>query len=71
VRDRPERLASLLFSGQIVSSDDDYGPIGVIMILLSYLVGVAVCFHLGAVVGRAWNERDASPVDPQAPPEPI
>jgi membrane protein len=53
-------FSSLLFSSQIVSSDDDYGPIGVVMILLSYLVGVAVCFHLGAAIGRAWNERNMS-----------
>jgi membrane protein len=29
-------FSSLLFSGQIVSSDNDYGPIGVMMILLSW-----------------------------------
>ncbi|HEY6428975.1 MAG TPA: YhjD/YihY/BrkB family envelope integrity protein [Acidimicrobiales bacterium] len=52
-------FSSLLFSGQIVSSDNDYGPIGIMMILLSWLIGVGVCFHLGAVVGRAWNERNA------------
>ena len=50
-------FSSLLFSGQIVSSDNDYGPIGVMMILLSWLIGIGVCFHLGAVIGRAWNER--------------
>jgi membrane protein len=52
-------FSSLLFSGQIVSSANDYGPIGVMMILLSWLIGVGVCFHLGAVVGKAWNERGA------------
>jgi membrane protein len=51
-------FSSLLFSGQIVSSDNDYGPIGVVMILLSWLIGIGVCFHLGAVVGRAWSERN-------------
>jgi membrane protein len=51
-------FSALLFSGQIVSSDSDYGPIGVVMILLSWLVGIGVCFHLGAVVGRSWNERN-------------
>jgi membrane protein len=50
-------FSEILFSGQIVSSDNDYGPIGIVMILLSWLVGVAVCFHIGAVAGRAWNER--------------
>jgi membrane protein len=53
-------FSSLLFSGQIVSSANDYGPIGVMMILLSWLIGIAVCLHLGAVVGRAWNERNAA-----------
>ena len=54
-------FSSLLFSGQIVSSDNDYGPIGVVMILLSWLIGIGVCVHLGAVAGRAWNERGAPP----------
>jgi membrane protein len=52
-------FSSLLFSGQIVSSDTDYGSIGVVMVLLSYLIGFAVCLHLGAVTGRVWNERHA------------
>jgi membrane protein len=50
-------FSSLVFSGQIVSSDQDYGTIGVVMVLLSYLVGFAVCLHLGAMAGRVWNER--------------
>jgi membrane protein len=50
-------FSSLLFSGQIVSSHNSYGPIGVVMVLISYLTGLAVCVHLGAVVGRTWNER--------------
>jgi membrane protein len=60
-------FSSLLFSGQIVSSDNDYGPIGVVLILLSWLIGVGVCFHLGAVVGRVWNERGStqSPDSPE------
>ena len=54
-------FSALLFSGQIVSSDADYGPIGVVMVLLSYLIGLAVCLHLGAVAGRTWNERGSQP----------
>jgi membrane protein len=50
-------FSALLFSSQIVSSDRDYGSIGVVMVLLSYLIAIGVCLHLGAVVGRAWNER--------------
>jgi len=61
-------FSALLFSGQIVSSENDYGPIGVMMILLSWLIGIGVCFHLGAVIGRAWNERSvpASAVSTEA-----
>jgi membrane protein len=50
-------FSALLFSAQIVSSSRDYGTIGVVMILLSYLIGFGVCLHLGAVLGRMWNDR--------------
>ena len=50
-------FSALVFSGQIVSSNADYGPIGVLMVLLSYLIGLGVCIHLGAVAGRMWIER--------------
>jgi len=50
-------FSAFVFSGQIVSSDADYGPIGVLMVLLSYLIGLGVCIHLGAVAGRMWIER--------------
>jgi membrane protein len=50
-------FSALVFSGQIVSSERDYGPIGVLMVLLSYLIGLGVCIHLGAVAGRMWTER--------------
>jgi membrane protein len=52
-------FSALLFSSQVVSSSNDYGPIGVVMVLLSYLIAIAVCLHIGAVAGRAWNERRA------------
>jgi membrane protein len=54
-------FSALLFSGQIVSGAADYGPIGVVTVLLSYLIGLAVCLHLGAVAGRMWNERGSKP----------
>jgi membrane protein len=50
-------FSALLFSSQIVSGQRDYGPIGVVTVLLSWLIGWAVCLHLGAVLGRMWNER--------------
>lgn len=58
-------FSAAVFSGQIVSSEKDYGPIGVLMVLLSYLIGLGVCIHLGAVAGRMWIERGSgSPTDP-------
>ena len=65
-------LSTLLFPGQIVSSDTDYGPIGVVMVLLSYLIGLGVCIHLGAVAGRMWNERGPEPpADPEEPSDAV
>jgi len=62
-------FSGLLFSQQIVSSDTDYGPIGVVMVLLSYLIGLGVCIHLGAMAGRMWDERRPEPpADPGEPP---
>jgi membrane protein len=61
-------FSALLFSGQIVSGAADYGPIGVVTVLLSYLIGLAVCLHLGAVAGRMWNERGSLPADPDELP---
>jgi len=62
-------FSALLFSGQIVSGAADYGPIGVVTVLLSYLIGLAVCLHLGAVAGRMWNERGSRPpADPEELP---
>jgi membrane protein len=60
-------FSALLFSSQIVSSDRDYGSIGVVMVLLSYLIAIGVCLHLGAVIGRAWNDRSTGP--PPVPAE--
>ena len=62
-------FSGLLFSQQIVSSDSDYGSIGVVMVLLSYLIGLGVCIHLGAVAGHMWDERRPEPpADPEEVP---
>jgi membrane protein len=58
-------FSALLFSGQIVSSDRDYGSIGVVTVLLSYLIGLGVCLHLGAVAGHVWNARHTPVPQPQ------
>jgi membrane protein len=49
-------FSTLLFSGQITSGERSYGPAGVVLALISFLVGFGVCLHLGAVFGRMWNE---------------
>jgi membrane protein len=49
-------VSSLLFSGQITSGQRSYGPAGVVIALISFLVGFGVCLHAGAVFGRMWNE---------------
>ena len=62
-------VSATVFSSQIVSNHDDYGSIGVVMVLLSYLIGLGVCIHLGAVAGRMWDERRSQPTaDPREPP---
>jgi membrane protein len=49
-------FSSLLFSGQITSGEKSYGPAGVVLALISFLVGFGVCLHGGAVFGRVWND---------------
>jgi membrane protein len=44
----------LFFSAEVVSGQNNYGPAGVALALISYLVGYGVCLHLGAVFGRIW-----------------
>jgi membrane protein len=49
-------FSSLFFSGSIISSEKSYGAAGVVLVLMSYLIGFGVCLHLGAVCGRMWND---------------
>jgi len=53
-------FSALFFSNSIISDEKAYGPAGVIMILLSYMIAIGVVVHLGAVVGRRWNDRHAA-----------
>ena len=56
-------VSSVLFSDQITAGHDSYGPAGVVIALISFLVGFGVCLHAGAVFGRMWNEwRDEQTV---------
>lgn len=52
-------VSSLFFSDQITSGQKSYGPAGVVLALITFLVGFGVCLHAGAVFGRMWNERQA------------
>jgi membrane protein len=49
-------VSSFVFSGQITEGEKSYGPAGVVIALISFLVGYGVCLHLGAVFGRMWND---------------
>ena len=61
-RDRGLRITGLgvvswlIFSDQVTSGQKSYGPAGVVIALISFLVGFGVCLHLGAVFGRMWTE---------------
>jgi membrane protein len=63
-------FSALFFSNSIISDEKSYGPVGVIMILLSYMIAIGVVVHLGAVVGRRWNDRHAAPANPATKTEP-
>jgi membrane protein len=49
-------VSSFFFSGQITSGQESYGPAGVVLALITFLVGFGVCLHAGAVFGRMWND---------------
>jgi len=49
-------VSSFFFSDQVTSGQRSYGPAGVVIALITFLVGFGVCLHAGAVFGRMWNE---------------
>ena len=49
-------VSSFTFSDQITSGQQSYGPAGVVIALITFLVGFGVCLHAGAVFGRMWND---------------
>ncbi|MEU6769846.1 ribonuclease BN [Streptomyces sp. NPDC046759] len=52
-------FSSHFFSETIVANNQKYGPVGVVMVILSWLVAVGVVIHLGAVVGHEYAGRCA------------
>jgi len=52
-------VSAFLFSDQVTSGQKSYGPAGVVIALITFLVGYGVCLHAGAVFGRMWSEHQA------------
>ncbi|MFF4651711.1 ribonuclease BN [Streptomyces sp. NPDC001380] len=52
-------FSARFFSDAIVSNEQQYGPIGVVMVVLSWLIAVGVVVHLGSAAGRLYTERRA------------
>jgi uncharacterized BrkB/YihY/UPF0761 family membrane protein len=52
-------VSAFFFSDQVTSGQKSYGPAGVVIALITFLVGYGVCLHAGAVFGRMWNEHQA------------
>ena len=49
-------VSAFFFSDQVTSGQRSYGPAGVVIALITFLVGFGVCLHAGAVFGRMWND---------------
>ncbi|MFF8833141.1 YhjD/YihY/BrkB family envelope integrity protein [Streptomyces sp. NPDC015131] len=55
-------FSARFFSESIVANEQRYGPVGVVMIIISWLVAVGVVIHLGSVIGRMITERLGTPL---------
>jgi membrane protein len=53
-------FAAVGFSSGVVTYQKTYGSIGTVMVLLSFLIGLGVVVHLGALVGQLYNERGSA-----------
>jgi membrane protein len=51
---------AVIFSGMVTSDHQEYGPIGTVFALMSYLIAIGVVVILGAVTGLVWQERAPS-----------
>jgi len=52
-------VSYFFFSSQVTSGQESYGPAGVVLALIMFLVGFGVCLHAGAVFGRMWIDWQA------------
>ena len=55
-----EIVFAFTFSGMVSSEYKEYGAIGVVFALMSWLIAIGVVVILGAVVGVVWRERHLS-----------
>ena len=55
-----EVVFRFFFSGMVISEDQEYGPIGIVFAIMSFLIAIGVVVVLGAVVGLVWQERGLS-----------
>jgi membrane protein len=60
-------FSSIFFSKSIISDEKSYGPVGAVIVLLSYMIAFAVVVHIGAVLGRMWTERHSAAQVAQPP----
>jgi membrane protein len=50
-------FSAYFLSDAIVANDKQFGPIGVVFILMTWLLALGVVFILGPVVGVVWQDR--------------
>ncbi|MGH9206310.1 MAG: YhjD/YihY/BrkB family envelope integrity protein, partial [Acidimicrobiales bacterium] len=53
-------FSKFFFSNTVIGDNREYGSIGVVFALMSWLIAVGVVIILGAVVGIVWRETDLS-----------
>ncbi len=53
-------FSKFFFSNTVIGDNREYGPVGVVFALMSWLIAVGVVIILGAVVGIVWRERELS-----------
>jgi membrane protein len=55
-----EAAFAVISSGMVTSDYREYGPIGTVFAVMSYLIAIGVVVILGAVSGLVWQERGLS-----------
>lgn len=62
-------FSALVFDPMITSNAEAYGAVGVILVVVSWLIGVGFIFYGGALVGRVYiQRRQEAEAAPEAPP---